>query len=156
MKFSTREDVEAPAHFVFEHMSDFQSYERQALRRGADVRRLDSGPYTVGSSWDVAFTFRGKDRKLRAKVEELSEPSILRVSTDSSGLDGQTVLEIVPLSPRRTRISASIEIKPKSLSARLMLHSLKLAKANLTNRFKRRVSDFGEELEARYQQQSQS
>ncbi len=155
MKFSTREDIEAPADFVFDQMSDFQSYERQALRRGADVRRLDDGQYTVGSSWDVAFTFRGKDRKLRAKIEELIKPSLLRVSTDSSGLDGQTVLEIVPLSPRRTRIAASIEIKPKSLSARLMLHSLKLAKTNLTNRFKRRVADFGEELEARYQKETQ-
>lgn len=156
MKFSTREDVEAPADFVFEQISDFQSYERQALRRGADVRRLDNGEYKVGSAWDVAFTYRGKDRKVRAKVEERSAPSKLRVSTTSQGLEGETVVEVVALSPMRTRIAASIDVRPKTLSARLFLHSLKLAKTNLTNRFKRRVSDFGEELEARYQKSMQS
>ena len=151
MKFSAREDVEAPAEFVFQQITDFQSYERQALRRGADVRRVDSGDYKVGSAWDVAFTYRGKDRKLRATVEEQTPPSIVRVSSKSDGLEGETVLEVVPLSQNRARIAASIDIKPKTLSARLLIQSLKLAKTNLTNRFKRRVSDFAEDLETRYQ-----
>jgi len=152
MKFSTREDVEAPAEFVYAQIVDFQSYERQALRRGADVRRLDNADYKVGTSWDVTVTYRGKDRKLRAVVEEMDAPSRLCVGTRSQGLEGQTVIDLVALSPRRTRIAASIDLRPKTLSARLFLHSLKLAKTNLTNRFKRRVSDFGEELEAKFQQ----
>ena len=152
MKFSTREDIEASDDFVFEQITDFQVYERQALRRGADVRRLETGPYKVGSGWDVAFTFRGKDRKLRASVEQMDFASDLKIATTSSGLDGLTTVEIVPLSLKRTRIVVGIEIKPKSLSARLLLHSLKLAKTNLTNRFKRRVSEMGEDIEDRYLQ----
>jgi len=53
MKFSTREDVEAPVDYVFGQISDFGAFERQALRRGADVRRLDSGPFVTGSAWDA-------------------------------------------------------------------------------------------------------
>ena len=151
MKFSAREDIEAPAEFVFQQITDFQSYVRQALRWGADVRRLDSGEYKIGSAWDVAFNYRGKDRKLRLIVEEQKAPSMVRVSSKSDGLEGETVLEVVPLSKNRTRIAASIDIKPKTLSARLLIQSLKLARTNLSNRFKRRVSIFAEDLETRYQ-----
>ena len=95
MKFSTREDVEAPVEFLFDELSDFQFYERLALRRGADVRRLDEGPYKVGSAWDVAFTYREKKRELRACVEEMSPHETIRVSINSSGVEGLSIVEPV-------------------------------------------------------------
>ena len=56
MKFVAHEDVEAPIDFVFEQMSDFPALERSALRRGAEVQRVDTVPdKTPGMAWDVAF-----------------------------------------------------------------------------------------------------
>ena len=150
MKFSDREDIEAPIEHVWSQVSDFGFYERQALRRGADVRRVDQGPVRQGSGWDVAFTFRGKDRRLQARLSELDAPNLMRLDVESQGIDAVTLVELVPLAPGRTRLAVSIEMSAKSLSARLLLQSLKLAKANLTRRFKRRVADFAQEIEARY------
>ena len=48
MKFSTREDIEAPVDHVFAEVSDFAGFERRALRHGADITRLDEGPCRVG------------------------------------------------------------------------------------------------------------
>ena len=79
MNFTTHKDIDAPIAFVFERVSNFDSYERQALRRGAEVARVDSGVVRVGSAWDVAFTFRGKDRKLRATVAEITAPERMAV-----------------------------------------------------------------------------
>ncbi len=150
MKFSSREDIEAPIDHVYRAVTDFPAFERQALRRGADVRRVDgTGPAQQGSAWDVAFSFRGKERKMKAVLARLEEQG-LQLDTDSSGIDGVTLIDLVPLSPKRTRIAVSIELRAKSLSARLLLQSLKLAKANLTHRFKKRVADFGSDVEARY------
>ena len=42
---------------------------QQQCSNGAQVERTDGrGPVGVGATWDVAFTFRNKDRKLRAVV----------------------------------------------------------------------------------------
>ena len=150
MKFSTREDVEAPVDYVFGQVSDFGAFERQALRRGADVRRLDSGPFVKGSAWDVAFKFRGKDRRLRGTLSILDAPNMIQIDITSPNFEGVTLVELVPLSPHRTRIVVSIEIGAKTLAARLMLQSLKLAKSNLTNRFKKRVGDFAMDIEDRF------
>ena len=103
MKFSTREDIEAPIDYVFSRITDFQGFERQALRRGADVQRVDNaGVPAEGSAWDVAFKFRGKDRKLNAMITRLDAPTELRIDTAGNGIDGVTYVELVPLSRNRT------------------------------------------------------
>jgi len=151
MKFSTREDIEAPIAYVYAQITDFQGFERQAMRRGADVQRIDgTGAINVGSAWDVAFKFRGKDRKMKASIATLESPTLLEINTVAAGLDGASSVELVALSRNRTRISVTVEMSPRSLSARLLLQSLKLAKNSLTRKFKLRVTDFAEEVELRY------
>ena len=150
MKFSTREDVAAPIDAVFADLSNFEHYERQALRRGAQVRRLDQGPYQTGLSWDVRFKFRGKDRKLIANLTHFDAPNFVQVDSQAAGIEGVTLIELVPLSPSRTRIAASVELRARTLTARLVLQSLKLAKSNLTNRFKKRVADYAVAIEEKH------
>ena len=151
MKFSTREDIEAPIEHVFARVTDFSSFERQALRRGGDIRRLDAAPTPgVGSAWDVSFQFRGKDRKMKAALVKLDEPTALHIDTTASGIDGETRVELVALSRSRTRLSVTMELKPKSLSARLLIQSLRLAKSNLSRKFKMRVADFAKDTQEKY------
>jgi len=154
MKFSTREDIEAPIDHVFAAVTDFSAFERQALRRGAEVRRVDQGPVQLGSAWDVAFQFRGKDREMRATISTFDPPNALVVDTGAAGIDGVTNVELMPLSPHRTRIAVSIDLSAKTLSARLLLQSLKLAKNTLTKRFKSRIAEQAEAIEDRYRRTS--
>lgn len=142
MDFSTHKDIDAPIAFVFQRVTNFDGYERQALRRGAQVQRVDgAGPVRVGSAWDVAFTFRGKDRNLRATVANISAPDTLAIDTVATGLNSETKVNLIALSPKTTRVAVTVDITAKSLSARLLLQSLKLAKGNLNKRFARRVNE---------------
>lgn len=150
MKLSTREDLEAPIDFVFACVTDFAAFERRALRNGAQVTRQGSGDVQVGTVWDVDFTFRGRDRSVQATLVRLDPPNALKVDSMSDGIFAVTEVELVALSPARTRVIVGFEMRARTLTARLLLQSLKLAKTKLTKRFKARVVDYAEDVEDHY------
>ncbi|WP_050929051.1 SRPBCC family protein [Aestuariivita boseongensis] len=150
MKFSSKEDVEAPIASVFGMLSDFEIYERSAIRRGADVHRIgDHDIPHVGQAWQASFTFRGKERKTQVTLARYAIPTEMVFEGQSGGLLTSLALELVALSPNRTRISVDFEIKPRTLPARLFVQSMKLAKSNLTKRFRLRVAEYARDIEER-------
>lgn len=150
MKFSTREDISAPIEAVFAELSDFDAFERAILRRGAEVRRRDelteAGP---GMAWHSRFPFRGRPRDLTAELTRFEAPELIEIASKTSGLDGLMKLELVQLSPRQTRLALELDIRPQTISARLFLQSLRLAKSGLTRRFKNGVHRYAKDMEDR-------
>lgn len=150
MKFSTREDIEAPIDHVFARVCDFDAFEKRALRYGADVSRSSPGTVAVGTIWDLSFKLRGRDRKVQSTMVALDAPEMFRIESHSDGMVADTLVELVRLSPARTRLSIAIDLRPKTLTARLFIQSMKLAKTKLTKRFKGRVVDFAEDVTEQY------
>ncbi|WP_296431507.1 SRPBCC family protein [Yoonia sp.] len=150
MKFSTREDIEAPVDYVFAQVSDFAAFERRAMRQGADVKRREDGPIVQGAIWDISFQFRGRDRRVLAELTQLDVPTLLSIDNASDGLNAVTEVELIALSQTRTRVLVSFDLRAKTLTARLLLQSLKLAKTKMTKRFNARVLDYAEDIEDRY------
>ncbi len=152
MKLSSREDIEAPIEPTFDMLCDFEGLQRQAMRRGADVRRTDLlssiGP---GMTWQASFRLRGRRRNLSLEMMHLARPDELEVAFTSGGITGTFRVDCVALSARRTRVQIGLELRPKTLSARLLVQSLKLAKSSLTKRFKLRFAEYAKFLEDRYQ-----
>lgn len=145
MRFTTREDIELPIDDVFAAISDFQGFERAALRRGAEVARLEDG--TQG--WTIRFRHRGRQRELVSRIIRLDAPEGLTTEGRVGGLDGTMDLELTALAPYRTRLRVDLNIKPRTLTARLLVQSLRLAKTSLNNRFKSRVRVFARNIESR-------
>ena len=149
MKFSSQEDVALPIEEVFAAISDFEVFERRAMRRGAQVSRTDpaTGP-GLGSVWDARFAFRGKEREVRGEVTTCDAPAQLAVASKSGGLSGVFGVELVALAPQRTRMIVGLELTPGNLSSRLLLQSLKLAKTTLSARCSKAVTDYARSLDA--------
>ena len=78
----------------------------------------------------------------------------MRFHTNSPNVSVDTIVELVALSRGRTRLSFVADVHPKNLGARLVLQSLKLAKASVTRRFEQRIATYARELEDRYSQRS--
>ncbi len=153
MKFTSRQDIEAPVAYVFAALKDFESWERAALRRGADVARTDKlADVKPGLSWMVKFAYRGRERRLALRLIGLEQPTMMEFSGTGTSLDGQAGIDLMALAARRTRLSVTLDLKPKSIGARVILQSLRLAKARLNRRFSERVLQLCTEIEARYHQ----
>lgn len=150
MELTTNEDIEAPLDAVFAAVTDFDVLERSALRRGIDVRRTDRmfepGP---GMTWATTFAFRGKTREATIEVTRYDQPESLAFAGTSGGLDIGVSIELVALSRSRTRLTMKVAPRPRTLSARLLMQSMKLAKGNIGKRFRVRVADYAKDIEDR-------
>ena len=150
MKFSTREDIDAPIQDVFDALTEFESFERSAMRRGAEVHRTDTLKEPgVGMTWRAAFRMRGRTRELDLKMVSMERPDELVIHATSSAVSGAFVIELMALSRSRTRVNIGLELTPLNLAARLFIQSLKLTKSKLTKRFKLRVAEYAQLMEER-------
>lgn len=151
MKLSTREDIEAPLDVVFADFADTEAWERAVLRRGAEIVRVDRLPaFGPGMAWVVTFDYRGKSRKVTVKLTEAEAPNALGFQFSAANLEGTFALEFLALSARRTRVTFAAEVKPKTLAARLLLQSVKLAKGKVDRKFQTRIAQMCNEIEERH------
>ncbi|MFN3662476.1 SRPBCC family protein [Yoonia sp.] len=150
MKLSNREDIEAPLDHVFSRVSDFGAFERRAMREGAKINRHSGAPVAVGAVWHIRIPVRGREREFVSTLTALDGPDSYLVTTRIDGLDFTTQVVLVSLSPRRTRVAVGIEIRARTLAARLLLQSLKLAKSRLNERLKARMGDYAQGIEDDY------
>jgi len=143
MKLSTREDIEAPIATVYQAVVDFDGFERQLMRRGVDVTRDESHPVDLpGAQWTARFSWRGRQHELNAELVSIDVDQGYAIESKSGGVECMGVVDLVPLSKARTRLFVSLDLRPTTLSSRLFIQSLRLAKSNLTRRFKSRVGEF--------------
>ena len=148
MKFSTKEDMEMPIADAFALFSDFDQFERSALRRGVDVKRTDSlFKRSVGMKWASSFKFRGKQRNVVAELIGYTPPESYEIELQSNDLAGYGTLELMALSKSRTRATMTIEMKAKSLSGRLMIQTMRFGKSRLDKRFHKKAAEFVKVIE---------
>lgn len=154
MKFSTKEDLEVPIQTVFKMLSDFNGFERAAMRHGAEVSR--TSPDSVngeGMRWTVMAELRGKMREFDVKLDVYDAPNQMNFSAESKNILGTLLIELVALSRNRTRMRVELDVRPQTLSARLLMQSAKLARNTLNRRYKTRIGHFAEDLEDRHKRE---
>ncbi|MEL6169633.1 MAG: SRPBCC family protein [Pseudomonadota bacterium] len=146
MKLSTRQDVAAPIDTVFARVTDFQRFERQAMRRGISVTRADPPAGAPGPAWAADVTYRGRKRALDVFIETVEPTERCTALTLTSGVECRLEARLIALSPAETRMMVSIDMRPRTMAGRMFLQTLKLAKSTLAKRFEDRVAAFATEI----------
>ena len=150
MIFETREDFSAPIDRVFPQISDFDGFERSALRRGAEIKRLDNlrqpGP---GMKWDLKFLLRGKRREFQMEMVSFDPPNGMRFHTKTTGVNGVMHIDLIALSRTSTRLNIKLELQATNLTGRLLLQSLKLARSNIASRVNAKLYEYARGTEKR-------
>lgn len=150
MKLTAKEDIEAPIDEVFAQLTDFEGFERAGLRRGAHIQRTDLPRISgVGQTWQVGLDYRGKRRVFSLRLQAMDRPNSVHLTGGSKSMEGEMIVDLVPLSRRRTRVSVALEVKAKTLASRIFLQSLRLAKGRVTQGFSGRVKAFMAAIEDR-------
>jgi carbon monoxide dehydrogenase subunit G len=151
MRFSSKQDVEAPMEPIFQVLTDFATWETAAMRRGVEVERKDKLLQPgAGMRWATKFAYRGKAREMEVELTQLDPPQSLRFAAVSQALEGVISMELIEQSPQRTRLHVVVDITPRSLTARLFLQSLRLARAKLDRKFDQRIAMLAGDIELRY------
>lgn len=138
MKFSTRADVDAPAEKAFAAFSDFAHFVRLAEKRGAKVETREAKLF----AWRARFDWNGKARELEGEVVRCDPSSGLCAEMAAGGLEGTLEVEVTPVDTARSRVRVTMEWRPRNMAGRILLHSLKLVKGRLEERFAARVAQF--------------
>ncbi len=148
MEITAQEDIEGSLDTVFASLSNFEQFERAILRRGVEVRRLDTlDTPAIGMRWQSEFKYRGKMRNAEIELTRFDAPHSMQFQSKSAGLTVVTDVDCVALSRTRTRIGIVCHMQPKTLSARILVQSIKLARGSVQRKFRTRVSDFAREFE---------
>ncbi len=153
MKFSVATDFEAPLQHAFTSFSDFEGFERYGLRAGAQIERVDDlTEPSRGMMWKIKTVYAGKVRKLDVELIDFEPYQHIEFIANSPGFEGLITIDLVSLSVNRTRANVSVDVKPTSISARLLIQSFRLTKSSLTKRFSARMDRFGAKIEDNYRE----
>jgi|GEM_PF-1062500 len=149
MKFISKGDVEAPTDFVFDDMTDYESWEQTVRKRNTQLTR-SPGPVVPGTTWDARFRLRGRDRDMVVTLlSETPERQIL-LSIGDSSLDVDVSADLIGLTPQTSRVAITIHLRPRNLAARLLTQSLRLARTKIQHQLDWRVAGWADDLSRSY------
>ncbi len=79
----------------------------------------------------------------------MDRPRHLALQGRIGGFESDAEVMLTPLSRQTTRMTVTLDIKPRSFAARLILQTLKIGKSRLKERLDARVQAMGEALKER-------
>lgn len=144
MHFSTSEVIHAPREAVFAEVTDFDAVERQIVKAGGSLTRTGgAGP---DAAWQGHFRFRGTERDFTSRVGDWTPPGGYRLISATTGLDALVDVRCVAVDAATTRLEILVDLKPRSMKAKILLNSLKLMRSQINARFKQRIQKFADHV----------
>ncbi len=135
MKYKVSEDVDAPSDITWARFTDFSGIEAEAKGRGADVVRAGNwSTPDVGCAWRGSVKVRGRARPLTSEITAMQAPDRCEIRTVLGGMTAIYEMTFLSLRADMTRVQMTLELSASTLSSRLALQTLKLAKGRVLTR----------------------
>ncbi|PHP27877.1 SRPBCC family protein [Limimaricola cinnabarinus] len=156
MEFSSQQQVAAPRDFVFAQASDFTAFERQAMRRGIEVRGRDDAA-GARQGWQVdlpgSIPVLG-GREVVVDLADHAPPESYRIVAQVAGIEIGIEVSADPVETQQSQLSARAKLRPLNMTGRLVMQSIKLFRPRIEARLQGRFEGYGQELEARWKRRS--
>ena len=142
---------------VWARFTDFSGFEEDASGRGAILNRVGNWTQTVqGVEWRGEVTVRGKSRPITAKVTQLVPQELCIVDSRIGGMNCHQEIIFVPLSTTVTRVALMLDLSADTLTARLLLQTMKLARGRVLQKLQGVLARQGNAVKAAYRRQNRS
>jgi polyketide cyclase/dehydrase/lipid transport protein len=148
MKFETIEEVDAPQDFTFGRFTDFCRYEKLAHSYGAELRRVGGfAEIGEGATWRGSIPIKGRTRGVEAVVTSYDPSDHARIDTAVGGMNVVFEMRFEALGDEKTKLIAVAELQAKTLAARLVIQSAKLARKRLQAKITSKIVALANEYE---------
>jgi len=154
MQFKISEDVDAPIGLVWSTFTDFSGFEEQVRGRGAELTRIGNWAQAhEGAEWRGTVSIRGKQRTVTSKIIRLESEEVCTIDSRIGVMDCAYEMNFSTLTPEITRVGLVLNLSADSLTARLLLQTLKLARGRVLQRMQAILARQGNAAEAAYRRQ---
>ncbi|MGB0660833.1 MAG: hypothetical protein ACPGNV_11720 [Mangrovicoccus sp.] len=143
MELTSSFDAPYPQSQTYAALADFDALTASLTPRGFEVTQTAEGDTDgVGKAWKIAFGFRGVHREIAVEVIEATPETGFVLRGNSEGLVVTMSIALAGLENGRCRVSVVAEAAAETFTARLLLQSLRLARAKIQPKFDSRVAAF--------------
>lgn len=141
LQLIARTTIPAPLEMCWERFVDIDAVlERIPHNRVGITRTVGEGSASVGSAWQVALHFAGKDHSGTMTVTEVTRPQHCRLQGATDSIALTLSVDMSALAEDLTALVVTAEGTPASLSGRLLLKPLQIIKPALETKFQDRVA----------------
>jgi len=141
MKIAATRDFKRAREKVFASFADPARMDAVLGSLGANLRREGDGG--VGTIWHLDVTSGGKLRPVAITSVEVRPPEVLVLQAASEMLDADVVFAFADLSEGGCQVAAEIDLAPKTLTARVAIQTLRLARGKIEQKMVRALTALG-------------
>lgn len=140
LHLTARTAIPAPLEMCWDRLVDVDTVLETVPHKRVDiVRSAGTGPASVGSVWQVALHFAGRDHLGQLTITELRHGQHCRLEGGTESIGLALGIDLFALAADRTSLVVTADGTPLSLSGRLLLKPLQIIKPAIEAKFQDRV-----------------
>ncbi len=145
-------DVDVPASFIFEKLTDVESITENLPSNVVLRSESDHSSFVTGSQWVVRAQRTGRKFALQTEITDVTEGSFLGFTTTSNRIHSKSSIQISSIDKNSSRVEFNSFISPKGLLGRILVQSLKASRGRVAQRLEKSGGKVKDYLEKSYRQ----
>lgn len=141
MKISGSKAFKRARERVFDSFADPARMDAVFAEQGVNMRREGAGG--PGTVWHLDVISGGKERSMAIALADMERPGAMHMRVTSEMLDADVAFIFSDLPDGGCDVTADIELAPRTLSARVAIQTLRLAKGKVEQRIQRSLTALG-------------
>ena len=152
MELSYSNMINVPQDFAFARATDFERFETDGFGNLSPFEpRNDIRAPELGARWRTAAEFQGRPRRFSLELLALEAPGTMVLGNKSEKYDVEARFAFSRAGDTETEFTFSLNAKAQSITGKLILQTIQLARARIVKSMQQDFDAMGERMEAAYQ-----